>query len=90
MSEKLRLVEMPPLPSGEACFHYEEVSCSRCFFYSPEGDQDTQFPRGECRRWAPKPYLSQGDATEAPVVIEWPVVFGGEWCGEFKPEKEGF
>jgi hypothetical protein len=87
VSEKTRLVEVGPGPFGESSFVIEEVSCSRCFFYNPEGDQDSEVAGGECRRWAPKPYLSCGDAGDAPVCPEWPHVFGNDWCGEFSPNR---
>jgi hypothetical protein len=35
-----------------------------------------------CRRYAPKPYAHNW--TNDPLATQWPTVYEGDWCGEFK------
>lgn len=63
-----------------------EPCCERCAHW---GLFDREL--GECRRYAPRPKWSgcAPDADDSPgkfsqAVVEFPLTYGGTWCGEFK------
>jgi hypothetical protein len=54
----------------------EDKCCKNCRFL----ERDDERRGGECRRYAPRPIVSEpghGDAL-------WPLVDAREWCGEFE------
>ncbi len=47
--------------------------------YANDGPDDALI---ECRRYAPKP-TSVADDPYSATEWEWPLVYPGDWCGEF-------
>jgi hypothetical protein len=62
------------------------MKCMHCKFYKPIGNENPRHEcsSGECHRFPPKPYLSTGDTTHDPIVVEWPPVFDYDFCGEYE------
>ena len=58
-----------------------DMTCSTCAYYHPEAS-----PRGECRRYAPRPFPS---FPLLPSDQGWPVVGDNDWCGEYKSAPPG-
>lgn len=42
---------------------------------------------GECRRYAPKPELSDNEEYEGPAFVNWPVTHLMCWCGEYEEDE---
>lgn len=50
--------------------------CSTCMYFVEKGDPDDQKPcLGRCRR-------------HAPALGGWPVVYGTDWCGDHKLDRD--
>jgi len=47
------------------------MNCIKCVFFERTGN-NANGPYGQCRRRAPL------------YIADWPVVFKGDWCGEFE------
>ncbi len=63
-------------------------NCSNCRFAIVDSEYENE-PAVEflyrCRRYAPKPVVFKGSlGDDATTEWGWPIVWGREWCGEFK------
>ena len=68
----------------------EDRLCEYCSYWHASLDDPTEF--GQCRRYAPKPFVCSvdGDANEweAHRYVKWPDCHSDNWCGEFKHSRE--
>ncbi|MCA9253439.1 MAG: hypothetical protein KDA54_20090 [Phycisphaerales bacterium] len=70
----------------------DKPHCWRCRYYVPneddypnwEQDQRSGCGQGTCNRHAPTPQKPDQDERVVHYGY-WPVVFSGDWCGEFAP-----
>ncbi len=64
-----------------------EARCVSCRFWSfyetLNVGVDTQYSRGECRRYAPRPPADASGRMEHGRI--WPITADTDWCGEFQP-----
>lgn len=79
-----------------------EHGCSDCKFYRSIGDDVGEcrryppvilgeFLRIDGRRGAERGEdqdVAMWESANDPTSWSWPVTFGSEWCGEFKPKQE--
>ncbi len=72
-----------------------EPECGNCQFFRRDDGTPEEEPEGECRRHSPRVVLgmtrrrkvdrTHGDSELYPETAVWPLVQGGDWCGEYSP-----
>lgn len=65
-------------------------TCWDCFFF--QRPRSAKAEKGWCRRYAPKPRaepaVEDEDCSVPKYEVEWPSVYTGEWCGEFRTDEQ--
>lgn len=58
-------------------------NCASCRFFKPYDDESGE---GQCRRRAPLPRVVDSDDIKRDMAFVpfWPVLNGGDWCGEWE------
>jgi hypothetical protein len=51
--------------------------------YWNQYEDEERREQGECRRYAPKPCLTESSLSAA-LITNWPATFSREWCGEYE------
>lgn len=62
--------------------------CFECRYFSPTGEHSDVVEattKGQCRKLPPRPLGATPHNTPNAERTGWPIVFAGEWCGEFQP-----
>lgn len=84
-SAPCRYRERMTMDKKEMELELEKKRCNTCIYYDPFTDDE-----GECRRYAPKPFISKVSDEELEYCIIFPLVtWRTDWCGEHKEDKDG-
>lgn len=63
------------------------MNCENCCFsFMPQKGSMAEYNKGYCQRYAPRPDFSTRVPDDDGLIpnVTWPVIFGTDWCGEWK------